>query len=130
MLLADTRDAVEVELDRVALAELGLVQGPGFGTRGPFREEALEAARRDDLENNTRDVAVVPALRPSMERFMAYFDRARRVILRGRLERGSTRERLRAVVGHALGFATWRSLVREQGLSRDEAVELMVRIAG
>jgi hypothetical protein len=27
---------------------------------------------------------------------------------------------------HALGFWTWRSLVREQGLTEEEAVELMV----
>jgi hypothetical protein len=28
-------------------------------------------------------------------------------------------------IGHALAFDTWRSLVREQGLSDAEAVELM-----
>jgi hypothetical protein len=33
---------------------------------------------------------------------------------------------VRAAVGHAVGFATWRSLVREQGLSEAEAVELML----
>ena len=31
----------------------------------------------------------------------------------------------RAAIGHALAFDTWRSLVREQGLSADEAVELI-----
>jgi hypothetical protein len=33
-----------------------------------------------------------------------------------------------AVVGHALQFETWRSLVREQGLSNRVAVELMVAL--
>ncbi|MEV6578623.1 TetR family transcriptional regulator [Streptomyces sp. NPDC051582] len=32
----------------------------------------------------------------------------------------------RAVIGHAAAFTTWRSLCREQGLTDDEAVELMV----
>jgi len=31
-----------------------------------------------------------------------------------------------AAVAHATAFATWRSLVREQGLSEGEAVDLMV----
>ncbi len=41
---------------------------------------------------------------------------------------GVTRDsqrRVRAAVGHALGFYTWRSLT-DQGLSNAEAVELMV----
>ena len=36
---------------------------------------------------------------------------------------------LRAVIGHALEFETWRSLVRRQGLSRRQAVDAMVRLA-
>ncbi|HEV8468939.1 MAG TPA: helix-turn-helix domain-containing protein [Candidatus Limnocylindria bacterium] len=34
----------------------------------------------------------------------------------------------RAAIGHALSFYTWRSLVREQGLTNDEAVALMRRL--
>jgi AcrR family transcriptional regulator len=81
------------------------------------------------LENNTRDVAVVPALRPSMEQFGAYFDAARDLILQGTSRRGGERRLQAAAVGHALAFSTWRSLVREQGLSREDAVELMMRTA-
>jgi hypothetical protein len=29
-------------------------------------------------------------------------------------------------VGHAIAFETWRSLVRDEGLSQKEAVELMM----
>jgi hypothetical protein len=36
---------------------------------------------------------------------------------------------LRAVIGHAVTFETWRSLVRQQGLEDAEAAELMVRLA-
>ena len=38
------------------------------------------------------------------------------------------RKAVRAAVGHALEFETWRSLVRRQGLSRTQAVESMARL--
>ena len=40
--------------------------------------------------------------------------------------RGRKRSLYRAGVGHALSFATWRSLVREQGLTDKQAVEVML----
>jgi len=80
------------------------------------------------LENNTRDVALVPALRPSMDAFLAYFDAAAEVLMEGRRLRGRARARARAAIGHALAFETWRSLVRRQGLRRREAVALMARL--
>jgi AcrR family transcriptional regulator len=85
------------------------------------------------LERTTRDVALVPALRPSIEAFGGWLAAAADAILRGRPERGARRRRARAVVGHALTFETWRSLVSHQGLSRSETIELMaamVRAAG
>ena len=41
---------------------------------------------------------------------------------------GSAVRRLRAVVGHAASFATWRSLCLEQELTNSEAVEVMVAL--
>jgi AcrR family transcriptional regulator len=38
------------------------------------------------------------------------------------------RRPLRAAAGHLVGLLTWRSLVRDQGLSEGEAVELAVRL--
>lgn len=38
-------------------------------------------------------------------------------------------EMMRAAIGHALDFETWRSLVRRQGLTNEAAVSLMVRLA-
>jgi AcrR family transcriptional regulator len=75
------------------------------------------------VERTTRDVATVPALEPSMAALAKWFDEAAAVLLRGR--RGSRRQRTRGAIGHALAFATWRSLVREQGLADADAVELM-----
>jgi AcrR family transcriptional regulator len=77
------------------------------------------------LETTTRDLAVVPALRPSMESFAAWLDSAVDSLVHGRPERGARRRRARAAIGHALSFETWRSLVREQRLSAGEAIELM-----
>ncbi len=39
------------------------------------------------------------------------------------------RQSVRAAIGHALEFETWRSLVRRQGLSRKQAVDTMLRLA-
>jgi AcrR family transcriptional regulator len=77
------------------------------------------------LEKTTRDVALVPALRPSMDGFRGWLDAAADALLRGRPERGARRRRLRAAVGHALAFETWRSLARHQRMSQSETIELM-----
>jgi hypothetical protein len=49
--------------------------------------------------------------------------------MRGRRERGQARARVRAAIGHALAFQTWRSLVRDQGLGNAQAAELMSGLA-
>jgi AcrR family transcriptional regulator len=47
----------------------------------------------------------------------------------GPLARGRPRRKLvRAALGHAVEFETWRSLVRRQGLSRRQAVDAMLRL--
>jgi hypothetical protein len=46
-------------------------------------------------------------------------------LLAGRRERGRRRSCASAAIGHAISFATWRSLVREQGLDDAEAIGLM-----
>lgn len=81
------------------------------------------------LEKTTRDVATVPALQPSMTAFVGWFEAATDVLLRGRPERGARRRRVKAAIGHALAFATWRSLVRDQGLPQSDAIELMAGMA-
>jgi hypothetical protein len=81
------------------------------------------------LERTTRDVALVPALRPSIEGFQGWLDAAANAILRGQPQRGPRGRRQRAAVGHALTFETWRSLAIHQGLPRAETIELMVALA-
>jgi AcrR family transcriptional regulator len=77
------------------------------------------------MENVTRDAPIVPAMRAQMEGMAAWLEIAASTQLRGRRERGARRRRVEAAIAHALAFSTWRSLVRERGLSNSEAAALM-----
>lgn len=77
------------------------------------------------LANLYRDEATVPSVGRMFGRFREYLAAARDVLLRGRSLRGGARRRTAAALGHALAFATWRSLAREEGLRDDEAAALM-----
>jgi AcrR family transcriptional regulator len=103
--------AVEDPAERltVALAELYAFYG---------RTEAM-------LENLFRDEVTVPIVRERLAALRGYFASAQDALMRGRQLRGAAKLRTRAVLGHAIAFSTWRSLVREQGLDDDAAVALM-----
>jgi AcrR family transcriptional regulator len=77
------------------------------------------------ISNLIRDEQTSETVRRRFSGFHDYMDAARDVVMKGRPERGQARVRVRAAVGHALDFATWRSLVREQGLGNSQAVDLM-----
>ena len=70
------------------------------------------------------DVADHPVMQP----YYDHWRRAADTIAAAWRARGNRRLLLRAAVGHAIVFATWRSLVRDQGLTDRQAVELMVRL--
>ena len=59
---------------------------------------------------------------------MAHFEALEATLMKGRRTRRLRRARIAAAIGHALDFGTWRSLTRERGLDRDEAVSLMVEL--
>jgi AcrR family transcriptional regulator len=80
------------------------------------------------VERLLRDRAAVPPIDQRLGARDAYLDAAADVLLRGRPERGARRRQARAAIAHALEFETWRSLVRRQGLDRDDAIELMTRL--
>ena len=80
------------------------------------------------VEKLYRDAPRVPAIAERMQARAAVMDAITELLMAGRRQRGERRERIRAAIGHALGFETWRSLVRGQGLSRKQAVELMVAL--
>ena len=80
------------------------------------------------LTNVYRDGPLVPASARAAEGFQRHFQALHGALMHGRQTRGRTRVRVAATVGHALDFATWRSLTREQGLETDESVELMIAL--
>jgi AcrR family transcriptional regulator len=80
------------------------------------------------LELLIRDLPVVPAVQ-SQFRLPGYLNAAADVLLAGRPDRGATRRRARAALGHAVAFETWLSLVRQQGLTSAEAIRLMERMS-
>jgi len=80
------------------------------------------------LANLLRDEATVPTVRQFFGAFHDYLTACHEILMAGRRARGRTRARLGAATGHALAFATWRSLAREQGLEDDDAADLMCRL--
>jgi len=77
------------------------------------------------LSNLHRDEDTVPTVQERFARFHGFREAARETLLRGRTERGGARRRVRAALGHALAFTTWRSLTGEQGLDERQAADLM-----
>lgn len=77
------------------------------------------------LENLSRDEATVPIVAERFAAFHLYFDGVRDTLLAGRRLRGAAKRRTQAAIGHAIAFTTWKSLVREQGLSDADTVALM-----
>jgi AcrR family transcriptional regulator len=77
------------------------------------------------LDNVFRDALLVPAMKPARERFQRQLSAMHATLMRGRRQRGRRRARVGGAVGHAIGFGAWSSLVRQNGLDIDEAVDLM-----
>jgi AcrR family transcriptional regulator len=77
-----------------------------------------------DLALFRRDVSLVPVYAFRLEQDAASLAAAADILARDLPRRPA----VRAAVGHALDFETWRSLVRRQGLRRPQAIEAMVRL--
>ena len=92
-------------------------------------EELYAHYRRTErmTDNIMRDEATMPIVRRMLGGYRDYLEAARDTLLSGRRARG---QRVRAAIGHALAFATWRSLAREQRLSDLQAADLMCRLVG
>ncbi len=78
------------------------------------------------LENVQRDAAVMPLVAEMNGYRTRYLDEIRESLLQPWATRGRAKARLRRVIGHALEFPTWQSLVRHQGATTGEAVRLAV----
>jgi AcrR family transcriptional regulator len=80
------------------------------------------------MENLLRDEATMPTVKRMFGGFRDYIAAAHGTLMGGRRARGAARQRVLAAIGHALAFATWRSLTREQGLDDSQAADLMCRL--
>jgi AcrR family transcriptional regulator len=76
--------------------------------------------------NVIRDAPGIPALAAILKDVPAYYAAARVILTSAFTVSEERLPLLRASIGHALEFTTWRSLVRNQGLSDEQAVEAMV----
>jgi len=86
---------------------------------------AYYRATRSMLENLYRDEGLATSVAQLFSGFRDYLEAARATLMAGRGARGRARRRVGAAVGHAIAFATWRSLAIDQELDDDEVVELM-----
>jgi AcrR family transcriptional regulator len=102
---------------RVALAELYAY----FGRRERILANVLRDAEGEaEVNANLREV-----LKP----MAAHWERMREVLCVGwEVPDGASEKLLWASIGVALDFQTWRTMVREQGLSDEEAIEVMARM--
>jgi AcrR family transcriptional regulator len=90
---------------------------------------AYYRATEDMSANVRRDLAHLPVLEELAASQAAYWEGVRSELDRGWGSRARRRMLLRAAIGHAVEFETWRSLARRQGLDDADAVEIMVRLA-
>lgn len=76
--------------------------------------------------NVRRDAGTMPVIQEIAASRASDWVQVRTVLERGWSARGSSRRRLRAAIGHAIAFETWRSLARQEGLDDRAAAALMV----
>jgi AcrR family transcriptional regulator len=78
------------------------------------------------VSNVLRDAALDPIVRETIVPFDQYFETVRDVIADAFGASGERHEALLGAIALAQDFQTWRTLVRQQELGQDRAVELMV----
>jgi AcrR family transcriptional regulator len=121
-------------------AEVGAIRDPRARLRATLAQLYAYYGRNESLLGNTardepellqrmRDAGVdwrdVPE---SVRRYSELPSQLRNALVAGWPVRGMRRSHLRAVLGLALDFGTWRVLIRDARLDQDEAVELMVHL--
>lgn len=106
-----------------------ILEQPDDRLRVALRELYAHYRRTERMRDNVlRDEAVSPIVRQTLAGYRAYLATATDALMKGRSPRGRAAKRVRAAVGHALAFTTWRSLAREQGLDDEQAADLMCRL--
>jgi AcrR family transcriptional regulator len=102
------------------------IEDPDERTRTALSELYAYYGRTEQmLANLLRDEDQVPIIADLLAAYHGYVAVIADMLLAGRGLREKAKQRTRAALGHAVAFGTWRSLVREQGLSDADAVALM-----
>ena len=105
------------------------IQSPAERTRTALREVYAFYGRTEAMYAGLlRDEPLVPAVQRRLRDFYGYLRAIGDGLASGRGLRGRRAQYVRAAIGHALAFTTWRSLTHEQGLADDDAVDLMCRL--
>lgn len=104
-------------------------------TIGAPRDRLREALRESYAwhRENRRMIAMALAEardQPVMAPYRRFWQEAAETLAEAWRLRGARRSRLTASIALALGFDTYRTLTEEQGLSDEQAVELMVGFVG
>lgn len=107
------------------------VADPGERLRRALEEVYAYHRRTEQMISKViRDRQVHPLTREFSEPYIRHWERMRHILSAGWGVRGRRRQLLLAAIAHALDFQTWHSLVRQQGLNDEQAVEIMSRMVG
>ena len=102
------------------------IEDPAARTEAALRAlYAFYGRTREMYTSLLRDELLVPAVERRLRDFYSYLQTIEDTLVAGRGLRGRAARRVRAAIGHALAFATWRSLSQERRLTDDDAVSLM-----
>ena len=77
------------------------------------------------LDNLFRDESIVLLVAERFVAFRGYLAAVQESLMQGRMLRGTAARKTRGALGHAIAFSTWKSLVREHGVSDKEAGTLL-----
>jgi AcrR family transcriptional regulator len=111
------------------LAAWAAIDDPDRRLRAALEELYAYYGRTEGmLVNLYRDAELMPIVQRRFSDFGNYLTGARHALMGGRRLRGKARDRVEAATGHALAFATWRSLARDEGLDDTAAADLMCRL--
>jgi AcrR family transcriptional regulator len=104
------------------------IRDPQERLRTALRELYGFYSRTEPMRANVlRDAETMPALATLLEgSVVPYLETVRDLLAEGWEVSGDGRRRLLATLKLAIDFHTWRTLERESGLSREEAVEAML----
>lgn len=78
------------------------------------------------MNSAQRDMTIKPVLRELLTPLIEYWNNVRDLLAGKYQVEGERYTLLRAAIGHAIDFVTWRSIVRQQGLEDAQAVAVMM----